>query len=36
MDNIIVGFGCFMPYVFMLCVVGVIWDMVISAFRGDM
>ena len=36
MDNIIAGFACFMPYVFMLCVVGVIWDMVISSFRGDM
>lgn len=36
MAQIIEGFACFLPYVFMLCVVGIIWDMVISAFRGKM
>jgi hypothetical protein len=34
MYNIIMGFACFLPYVFMLCVVGIIWDAVIRAFRG--
>lgn len=34
MSEIVQGFGQFMPYVFMLCVVGIIWDMVVSAFRG--
>lgn len=34
MNEIIQGFGQFMPYVFMLQVVGIIWDMVVSAFRG--
>lgn len=34
MSEIIQGFGQFMPYVFMLQVVGIIWDNVISAFRG--
>lgn len=34
MSEIIQGFGQFMPYVFMLQVVGIIWDKVISAFRG--
>ena len=34
MGEIIQGFGQFMPYVFMLIVVGIIWDNVISAFQG--
>lgn len=34
MTEIVQGFGQFMPYVFMLIVVGNIWDSVISAFRG--
>lgn len=34
MNDIIVGFAQFLPYVFMLCVVGIIWDAVIRAFRG--
>ena len=28
------SFGQFMPYVFVICVLGIIWDMVIRAFRG--
>lgn len=34
MSEIVQGFGQFMPYVFMINVVGIIWDMVISAFFG--
>lgn len=34
MSEIIQGFGQFMPYVFMLQVAGIIWDQVLSAFRG--
>lgn len=34
MGEIVQGFGQFMPYVFMLVVAGIIWDMVISAFKG--
>lgn len=34
MTEIVQGFGQFMPYVFMLIVVGMVWDMVYSAFRG--
>ncbi len=34
MINIINGFACFLPYVFMIVVVGLIWDRVISAFQG--
>lgn len=34
MIQIIEGFGSFMPYVFMLLVVGIIWDKVLSAFQG--
>ncbi len=34
MINIINGFAQFLPYVFMLCLVGIIWDKVIQAFRG--
>lgn len=34
MSEIVQGFGQFMPYVFMLTVLGLIWDMVLSAFRG--
>ncbi len=31
---IINSFAQFMPYIFMLVVVGIIWDKVISAFQG--
>jgi len=34
MNEIVQGFGQFMPYVFMLIVVGIIWDKVVSAFEG--
>lgn len=34
MNEIIQGFGQFMPYVFMLQVVGIIWSNVAAAFRG--
>lgn len=34
MNEIIQGFGQFMPYVFMINVVGIIWSEVYSAFRG--
>lgn len=34
MGEIVQGFGQFMPYVFMLIVVGMIWDRVMSAFQG--
>ena len=27
-------FAQFMPYVFFIIVLGIIWDMVLSAFRG--
>lgn len=34
MEIIIEGFACFLPGIFVLSVVGIIWDKVISAFRG--
>lgn len=34
MSVVINGFAQFLPYVFMLAVVGIIWDSVITAFRG--
>lgn len=34
MEYIIQGFGQFLAGIFMLSVVGIIWDKVISAFRG--
>lgn len=34
MAEIVQGFGQFMPYVFELIVVGLIWDRVVSAFQG--
>lgn len=34
MNTIIEGFAQFMPYVFLLQVVGIVFDKVISAFRG--
>lgn len=34
MDIIATSFGQFMPYVFIIIVVGLVWDMVIRAFRG--
>lgn len=34
MATIIVSFAQFMPSIFMLHVVGLIWEMVVNAFRG--
>ena len=34
MGEIVQGYGQFMPYVFMLVVVGIVWDKVISSFQG--
>ncbi len=34
MQLIAVTFGQFLPFVFILCVVGLVWDKIISAFRG--
>lgn len=34
MIYVVEGFGEFLPYVFMLCVVGIIWNSVINAFVG--
>ena len=34
MDIIVNSFGQFMPYIFMLVVIGIIWDKVISSFQG--
>lgn len=34
MQIIAMSFAQFLPYVFMMIVLGMIWDMVISAFRG--
>lgn len=34
MLTILNSFGQFLPYVFVIIVVGMIFDMVISAFRG--
>lgn len=34
MEVIASSFAQFMPYVFVICVVGIVWDHVISAFRG--
>lgn len=34
MDIIATSFGQFMPYVFWIIVIGLVWDMVIRAFRG--
>lgn len=36
MAVILEGFGLLIPYIFMLVVVGIIWNHVISAFRGRM
>lgn len=30
------SFAQFLPYVFFMCCVGIIWDIVISAFRGHL
>ncbi len=35
MSFIVNSFAQFMPYVFVIIVVGLIWDKVISAFRGS-
>lgn len=34
MTEIVQGFAQFMPYVFMIVCVGIVWDKVISAFMG--
>lgn len=34
MDVIVNSLAQFLPYVFFIVVVGLIWDLVISAFRG--
>lgn len=34
MQIIAMSFAQFLPYVFIMIVLGMIWDMVISAFRG--
>lgn len=34
MTQIIDGFGQFLPYVFTLICVGIVWDMVLRAFWG--
>lgn len=34
MDIIATSFGQFLPYVFVIAVVGLCWDMVIRAFTG--
>lgn len=34
MDIIINGFALLIPYIFMICVVGIIWNKVFSAFTG--
>ncbi len=34
MSIIINSFAQFLPYIFMLVVVGIVWDKVISAFQG--
>ncbi len=34
MGTVILSFAQFMPAIFMLHVVGIIWEMVIDAFRG--
>lgn len=35
MITIINSFGMFLPYVFCIIVVGILYDMVLSAFRGS-
>lgn len=34
MDIIVNSLAQFMPYVFFICVVGIVWDKVVSAFMG--
>ena len=34
MQIIAVSFAQFLPYVFIMIVLGLLWDMVIGAFRG--
>lgn len=34
MEEIITSFAQFMPAIFMLHVVGIIWEFVVDAFRG--
>jgi len=34
MGAILTSFGQFMPYVFVLIVVGIIWDHVVRGFKG--
>lgn len=34
MEVIASSFAQFLPYVFCICVIGIVWDMVIRAMRG--
>lgn len=34
MEIIVNSFAQFMPYVFIIIVLGLVWDMVLRAFRG--
>lgn len=34
MQIIVNTFGQFLPFVFILCCVGIVWDKVITAFRS--
>ena len=34
MQIVAVSFGQFLPFVFILCCFGIVWDKVISAFTG--
>lgn len=34
MNEIATSFAQFMPYVFFVITLGIVWDMVLSAFRG--
>lgn len=34
MQIVALTFAQFLPYVFIMCVVGIVWDKVITAFRG--
>lgn len=36
MDIIVNSLAQFMPYIFVIIVVGIIWDMVLSAFQGKL
>ncbi len=34
MGNVILSFAQFMPAIFILNVVGILWELVVDAFRG--